>query len=425
MSGPGEEQGMGMGRSEGEGEGTGAGAGAAGPQADALETLLNHPPEVVIPGDNRPLVAPIHQSVKFEFEAVDEALRLFRGERAGFFYQRSGNPTTRQLELTLAQLQGREDCIACASGVAAINGALMGLTAAGDHVLCFMESYGPTRIFIRRTLARFGVRHTLLSIEDLAAVERVLASTPTKLMVFESPTNPVNKVADIEALCALARRHGVLTLLDNTFAGPHQHGQFRVDLFLHSLTKFAAGHGDVMGGAVIGEVALLRGLRHEFTNLGGVLDPHAAFLIQRGLRSYFVRYRAAGASALRVAQFLAAHAGVVAVHYPGLASDRWHALAARQMADFGSVLSFEIAGGAEAARACVESLRLFATAASLGSTESLALPSQMLTARDLDAAQQQQSGLRPGLVRLSIGLEAVDDLIGDLGQALERASAPG
>jgi cystathionine beta-lyase/cystathionine gamma-synthase len=407
MSGPGEEEGQGKGE--------------AAPQADALETLLNHPPEVAVPADNRPLVAPIHQSVKFEFEQVDEALRLFRGERPGFFYQRSGNPTTRQLELTLAQLQGREDCIACASGVAAINGALMGLTAAGDHVICFMESYGPTRIFIRRTLARFGVRHTLLSIEDVASVGRVLASTPTRLMVFESPTNPVNKVADIEALCALAKRHGVLTLLDNTFAGPHQHGQFPVDLFLHSLTKSAAGHGDVMGGAVIGDAALLRGLRHEFTNLGGVLDPHAAFLIQRGLRSYFVRYRAAGASALRVAQFLAAHEGVVAVHYPGLASDRWHPLAARQMTDFGSVLSFEIAGGAEAARDCVEALRLFSMAASLGSTESLAQPSQMLSARDLDADQQHQSGLRPGLVRLSIGLESVEDLIADLGQALQRS----
>jgi cystathionine beta-lyase/cystathionine gamma-synthase len=391
----------------------------------APETLLNHPPEVVVPADNRPLVAPIHQSVKFEFEEVAEALSLFRGERPGFFYQRSGNPTTRQLELTLAQLQGREDCIACASGVAAINGALMALTAQGEHVICFMESYGPTRVFIRRTLARFGVRHTLLSIEDLAGVERTLATTPTKLMVFESPTNPVNKVADIGALCALAQRHGALTLLDNTFAGPHQHGQFPIDLYLHSLTKFVAGHGDVMGGAVIGATALLRGLRHEFTNLGGVLDPHAAFLIQRGLRSYFVRYRAQGESALHVAQFLASHPAVVAVHYPGLASDRWHPLAARQMRDFGSVLSFELGAGGEAARACVESLRLFATAASLGATESLALPSQMLGARDLDDSQQQQAGLRAGLVRLSIGLESVEDLTADLAQGLESATRTG
>jgi cystathionine beta-lyase/cystathionine gamma-synthase len=390
---------------------------------DSPETLLNHPPEVVVPADNRPLIAPIYASVKFEFEEVDEALRLFRGERAGFFYQRTSNPTTRQLELTLAQLQGRDDCISCATGVAAINGALMALTAQGDHVICFLESYGATRTFIRRTLARFGVRHTLLSIEDLAGVEQTLRGTPTKLMIFESPTNPINKVADIGALCALAQRHGTLTLLDNTFAGPHQHGQYPIDLYLHSLTKIVAGHGDVMGGAVIGAERLLRGLKPEFSNLGGTLDPHAAFLIQRGLRSYFVRYRAQDAAALRVAQFLATHPAVVEVRYPGLASDRFHALAAQQMRDFGSVINFEIRGGAEAARACCEALRLFATAVSLGASESLALPSQMLPARDLDASQRQLAGLRPGMVRLSIGLEAVEDLLADLAQALGRAVA--
>jgi cystathionine beta-lyase/cystathionine gamma-synthase len=388
---------------------------------DRPETLLNHPPEVPVPPDNRPLVAPIHQSVKYEFESVDEALRLFSDQRDGFFYQRSANPTTRQLEQTLAQLQGRELCIATASGVAAINGALMALTSQGEHVLCFMECYGPTRIFVRRTLARFGVRHTLLSIDDLEGVERTLAGTPTKLMVFESPTNPANKVADLDALCELARRHGTLTLLDNTFAGPHQHGQYPIDLYLHSLTKFVSGHGDVMGGAVIGDAALLRKLRGEFTNLGGVLDPHAAFLLQRGLRTYFTRYRAQSASALRVAQHLAGHPAVAAVHFPGLPGDRYHALAQRQMADPGCVLGIELKGGAQAAKACVDALRLFANAASLGTTESLAMPSQMLTARDLTEEQQQLAGLRPGLVRLSIGLEAVEDLLADLDQALARA----
>jgi cystathionine beta-lyase/cystathionine gamma-synthase len=265
------------------------------------------------------------------------------------------------------------------------------------------------------------VRHTLLSIEDLEGVERVLGETPTKLMVFESPTNPVNKVADLDALCELARRHGTLTLLDNTLAGPHQHGRFPVDVFLHSLTKYVSGHGDVMGGAVIGDAALLRRLRGEFTNLGGVPDPHASFLLQRGLRTYFTRYRAQSAAALRVAQHLAGHAAVAAVHFPGLPGDRWHALARRQMADAGCVLSVELEGGAAAAKACVDALRLFANAASLGTTESLAMPSQMLTARDLDAGQQQLAGLRPGLVRLSIGLEAVDDLLADLDQALARA----
>jgi cystathionine beta-lyase/cystathionine gamma-synthase len=179
----------------------------------------------------------------------------------------------------------------CASGVGAIAQTLLALTKQGDHVLCFLESYGPTRYLIRRTLARFGVVHTLLSIGDLAGIERTLAARPTRLVIFESPTNPINRIADIAAITRLARAHGALTLLDNTFAGMHQHGQYDIDFYLHSLTKFASGHGDVMGGAVIAKVALINALRQDFSTLGGVLDPHAAFLLQRGLKTYFVRYR--------------------------------------------------------------------------------------------------------------------------------------
>ncbi len=255
-------------------------------------TRVNHPPVVEVPADNQPVVAPIHQSVKFEFQTLDDTLRSLRGERAGFFYLRSSNPTTRQLELTLAELQGRDDCLVCASGVGAIAQALLSLTRQGDHVLCFFETYGPTRHLIRRTLAKFGVEHTLLSIADLAGIERVLSSRPTRLVVFESPTNPINRIADIATITRLARAHGALTVLDNTFAGVHQHGQYDIDIFLHSLTKFVSGHGDVMGGAAIANASLIRGLRPDFTVLGGALDPHAAFLLQRGLKTYFVRFRA-------------------------------------------------------------------------------------------------------------------------------------
>ena len=381
-------------------------------------TQVNHPPEVAVPADNRPVVAPIHQTVKFEFESIDETLRMLRGDRPGFFYQRSSNPTLRQLELTLAQLQGREECVVCASGVGAIANALLSLTKQGDHVLCFIETYGPTRQLIRRLLAKFGVAHTLLSIEDLAGVERVLAQTPTRLMIFESPTNPLNRIADIAALTRLARGHGVLTLLDNTFAGLHQQGQFEIDLYLHSLTKFAAGHGDVMGGAAIGSAELIAKLRPDFTLLGGVLDPHAAFLIQRGLKTYFVRYREQCASAQRVAEFLAAHAAVERVHYPGLPDAPRAVLARAQMSQFGGVVTFDLRGGAEAARRFTEALKLFAITASLGSTESLIIPPQMMGSRDLTSEQVRMAGLEPGTVRLSIGLEDLDDLLADLRQAL-------
>lgn len=381
-------------------------------------TQVNHPPEVTVPADNRPVVAPIHQTVKFEFENIDETLRMLRGDRPGFFYQRSSNPTLRQLELTLAQLQGREDCLVCASGVGAIANALLSLTKQGDHVLCFIETYGPTRQLIRRLLAKFGVTHTLLSIEDLAGVERVLTHTPTRLMIFESPTNPLNRIADIAALTRLAREHGALTVLDNTFAGLHQHGQFEIDLYLHSLTKFAAGHGDVMGGAAIGNAELIAKLRPDFTLLGGVLDPHAAFLIQRGLKTYFVRYREQCASAQRVAEFLAVQPAVEGVHYPGLASAPRAALARAQMSQFGGVVTFDLRGGAEAARRFTEALQLFAITASVGSTESLIIPPQMMGTRDLTPEQVRIAGLGPGTVRLSIGLEDPDDLLADLQQAL-------
>jgi cystathionine beta-lyase/cystathionine gamma-synthase len=285
-------------------------------------------------------------------------------------------------------------------------------------VLGFVESYGPTRHLVRRTLAKFAVSHTLLSIEDLAGVERVLAARPTRLLIFESPTNPVNKIADIAALTRLAHAHGALTLLDNTFAGVHQHAQFDVDLYLHSLTKFVSGHGDVMGGGVMGQERLIRGLRADFTVLGGTLDPHAAFLLQRGLKTYFVRYRAQCDSAQRVAEFLAAHAAVERTHYPGLPSDPGHALARAQMSDFGAVVSFRLRDGADAASRFTDALKLFSMAASVGATDSLVMPPQMLAARDLDEEQQRICGVDAGTVRLSIGLEDCGDLLADIAQAL-------
>lgn len=387
------------------------------------ETRVNHPPAVEVPPDNRPVVAPIYQSVKYEFENVEETLRSFRGERAGFFYARASNPTTRQLELLLAELQGRDDCLVTASGVNAIAQTLIALTKRGDHILCFVETYKPTLYLIRRLLGRFGVTHTLLSIEDVQAVERVLASQPTRMVFFESPTNPVTKIADIPALTRLARARGALTVMDNTFAGFHQHGEYDIDVFVHSLTKYASGTGDVMGGAVIAGAELIRGMRADFGALGAALDPHAAFLIQRGLKTYFVRYREQSASAMRIAELLASHSAVAKVHYPGLPGHPQHELARAQMRDFGTIVSFDLRGGAEAGRRFAESLKLFALAASLGATESLVIAPQMMRGRDLTPEQLRLSGITEGTVRLSIGLEHPDDLLEDVGQALETAGA--
>lgn len=384
-------------------------------------TRLNHPPAVNVPADNLPLTAPIYQNVKFEYPNVAETQRGLRGDREGFYYSRITNPTTRQLELTLAALQGREDAVVCASGVGAIAQTLIGLLQQGDHVLCFAETYGPTRSLITRTLARYGVTHTMLSIEDDAGIERVLAGTPTKLVVFESPTNPVTKIADIARITRAARAHGALTMLDNTFAGPHQHGQFDIDLYVHSLTKFVSGHGDVMGGVAIGSAALIRRLRNDFVLLGGTLDPHAAFLLQRGLKTYYLRYEAQCATAQRVAEFLATHPAVSRVHYPGLPTHPRHALAREQMRDMGAVVSFDLSAGAAAGDRLADALTLFSITSSLGSTESLVIPPALMSVKDLPEALQASCGIAPGTVRLSIGLDDAEDLVTDLSRALDAA----
>lgn len=349
---------------------------------------------------------------------MHQTLEYFGGRREGYYYSRDSNPTLEQLERSLAELQGRDACLLTASGVAAITSALLALLRQGDHVVHFAESYVPTRMFVGRTLARYGVDSTLLNMDDHGALERTLASRPTRVVVFETPTNPVLKVADLARITAAARAHGALTLLDNTLAGVHNHGQFDVDLYAHSLTKFAAGHGDVMGGAVIGRAELVDAMRGEFIHLGPTLDPHAAFLIQRGLRTYFVRWERQCANALRVAQYLAGHRAVARVRYPGLPGDPGHALAASQMDGCGGVVSFDVAAGTDAATRFAEGLQLFSISASLGSTESLVVPAALQQPRGLTPEQAAWTGIGPGTVRLSIGIEDADDLVLDLERAL-------
>jgi cystathionine beta-lyase/cystathionine gamma-synthase len=385
------------------------------------DTRVNHPPAVELPSDNRPLVAPIYQSVKFSFDDTDETLRYLRGDREGFFYSRTSNPTLRQLQLLLAQLQGRDDCLLTGSGVATIAASLLSLCKQGDHILAFVESYGPTRYIVQHLLAKFGVAHTLLSIEDLAGIERILRDVPTRLVVFESPTNPVTKIADIEHLTAHARRAGALTVLDNTFAGFHNHGAYDIDIYLHSLTKYASGHGDVMGGAIISNGALISQMRKDIVSMGPTLDPHAAFLIQRGMRTYFLRYERQCANALAASLYLVSHPRVKRVHYPGLESHPQHRLARRQMNDFGTIVTIELDGGFEQGARFAEALQYFSISASVGSAESLVMPPQLLAGGEFTPEQRAASLITRGTVRLSIGLEDATDLVEDLRQALDKA----
>lgn len=384
-------------------------------------TLVNHPPAVALPDDNRPLVAPIYQSVKFSFDDTDQTLRYQRGEREGFFYSRTSNPTLTQLQRLLSELQGRDDCLLTGSGVATIAASLLALCKTGDHVLLFVESYAPTRYIVQHLLAKFGVTHTMLSIEDKPGIERSLKDKPTRLVIFESPTNPITKIADIEHLTSHARAAGCLTVLDNTFAGFHNHGGYDIDVYLHSLTKYASGHGDVMGGAIIARGELISAMRKHIGPMGAALDPHAAFLIQRGMRTYFLRYERQCANALALSEFLQQHPRVARVHYPGLPSHPQHDLARRQMKDFGTVVSIDLAGGSAHGGRFADALELFSIAASVGSTESLVMPPQLLQGGTYTAEQRAQSLVGEGTVRLSIGLEDIGDLRDDVAQALDDA----
>lgn len=383
------------------------------------DTRVNHPDEITLPAGNKPLVSPLHRSVKFTYPSIADSLSP-EARAAGFEYTRDSNPTIRELELLCASLQDRDDAIAVATGMAAVWLCLLGTLEAGARIVIFTESYRPTRVAVRRFLPRFGVEFSMVSIHDADAIARELARPETKVVLFESPTNPLLHVADIGAIVDVAKRHDVITILDNTFAGLHNHGQFAVDYYVHSLTKYANGHGDAMGGIVIGDKARIKALRPQAVNLGATMDPAAAYLMLRGLKTYMLRFARHSANALAIAQFLAERPEVERVHYPGLPSHPGHALAKRQMDDFGGVLCFDLRSDEAEAWRFIDSLELFATTASLGSTDSLVAPAKLYGAGDLTAEELAGCGIEPSTVRLAVGIEHIDDLIADLTQAFAR-----
>jgi len=384
------------------------------------ETRAIHQPQIDLPEGNAPLIGPIYRSVKYTYPRIQDALTP-QARRDGFDYARDASPTTRQLERLCAELQDRDDAICVSTGMAAVWLALLGNLRAGDRVVFFLECYRPIRSMLRERLERFDIRHTMVSVHDHDALQAALALDDTKLVIFEAPTNPMLQVPDIEKIVAYAKANDVLTVLDNTFGGFHNHGRYPIDLIVHSLTKYASGHGDVMGGIVIGNQQRIAALKPWAINMGATLDGDVAYMILRGLRTYFLRYRRHSESALAVAQFLQRHPRVTRVFYPGLSSDPGHALAQAQMDGCGGVLAFQMDCSRETCWAFIDALQLFATVSSIGSTESLVAPVKLYFARDLSDAEVERAGITDGTVRLSVGLEHPDDLIGDLEQAFARA----
>ena len=357
------------------------------------------------------VIVPIYQTSTYRQEEV--------GIHKGYDYSRTGNPTRTALETALASLEGGAWGLAFASGMAATT-TMMYLLRPGDHVVLSDDAYGGTYRLMSKVLVNYGLAFTQADVTDVAAVRAALRPE-TKLILVETPTNPYLKIADIAALAELARGHGARLVVDNTFASPYlqQPLALGADLVLHSTTKYLGGHSDVIGGALIGNDPETRDFLAFHQNAAGAVPgPFDCFLVLRGLKTLAVRMERHNANAAAIAEFLRGHEAVERVYYPGLPDDPGHAVARRQMRGFGGMVSFRVRGGLEAARRVAAGTRLFFLAESLGGVESLIEHPGEMTHASLAGSGFE---IDPGLVRLSVGIEHVDDLIADLKQALAAA----
>jgi len=386
------------------------------------ETLALHPRTGSAP-QRGPVATPIYQSATFRFlnsdMDQDRPVSEVLGDR---FYTRYGNPTNSAAESFLAELEGGEAALVFSSGMAAITSAILSAVRAGDHVLAQRELYGGAFDFLIRWLPRFGVAVSFVPVADPAEFAAAIRPT-TRLLYLESPSNPTLQVAALAELTAMARRRGILTFVDNTAASPINQRPLELgaDLVVHSASKYLAGHSDVVAGAAIGSRALIDALRDERTVLGGCLDPHAAWLLLRGIKTLGVRMDRHNQNALELARFLEGHPRVRRVHYPFLESHPQYALARAQMRGGGGLLSLELRGKGGEARRFVESLKLFAQAPSLGGVESLVTIPASTSHAQLSQVERQEAGISDNLVRLSVGLEHIDDLTADIEHALRAA----
>lgn len=385
------------------------------------ETLAVHPPHVEITG-SRPLGVPLHQGHVFAFDSADDLATAFTSSTA-FLYNRLGNPTVRTLEDAVARLEGGTAGISFASGMGAINSVLQGLLGSGDHVIAQTCLYGGTYAVLTDLAARWGVDVTYVSGTDPEEVRAALRPE-TRLLYLETIANPTTRVSDIPALASVAAEAGVPVAVDNTFASPLlcrplDHG---ADIVVHSATKYLSGHADVLGGvAVFKGPDLYDRVRHHAVEQGASTDPFAAWLTLRGMQTLSLRMERQCASAAELAGRLAAHPAVEAVRHPALASHPDREIAARLLSGGGGVISVDLAGGRDAGRTFVESVRLASLSVSLGDVKTLVMHPASTSHHQLDEAALTAAGIGPGTVRLSVGIEHVEDLWEDLEQALTKA----
>jgi methionine-gamma-lyase len=364
---------------------------------------------------------PIYQSSTFAFRSAAHGAALFAGQDEGFIYTRLGNPTIRALEENVAELEQGCGAIATSSGMGAVSTLYMATLGAGAHVVSTASVYGPSRVILEKEFSRFGVEASFVNTSELGQVRAAIRPN-TKLVYIETPSNPTMQVTDIAAVADIAHEHGCPLAVDNTFASPYLQTPLTLgaDISLHSVTKFINGHADVVGGLLIAKTPeVFKRLRTMMIAMGCNMDPHQAYLVLRGLKTLGIRVERAQENAMRVARWLEQRPEIESVRYIGLTSHPQHAIAARQMSGFGSMISFDLKGGLDAGRQLMDHVKVATLAVSLGGVETLIEHPASMTHASMSPQDRRDAGFTDGLVRYSVGIEDVEDLIADLQQALE------
>lgn len=365
---------------------------------------------------------PIYQTSTFRFESAEDGAACFAGEKDGYVYTRIGNPTVAALERQVAELEHGYGAVAFASGMGAVSTVYMAYLNAGDHIISSDAVYGASRTMMEGHMSRFGVQSTYVKTENLENIKAAIRPN-TKMLYIETPANPTMGITDIEACAKIAKEHNLLLVVDNTFCSPYLQNPLDLgaDVVLHSVTKFINGHADIVGGIVITKTAeLYKQLHVMMLNLGGNMDPHQAYMVIRGLKTLGIRIDRAQESAMKVAEFLESHPKIASVAYPGLKSHPQYALAQKQMRGSGTMISFELKGGLEAGRKLMNNVKMCILAVSLGGVETLIQHPASMTHSKVSATAKAAAGITDGLVRFSVGIENVEDIIADLKQALEK-----
>jgi methionine-gamma-lyase len=368
------------------------------------------------------VLTPIYQVSTFKFKDAEHGARLFKGEEDGYIYTRMRNPTVEALEDSIAILEGGAKSLGCGSGMAATNTLFMALLKAGDHVVCSESVYGPTATLLANVQSKFGIESTFVDSSDLDAVKSAIKPN-TRLIFIETPGNPTLVMSDIEAIAGIAHNHNAKLAVDNTFMSPVLQNPFKfgADYIVHSLTKFLNGHADVVGGMIVlKDEKDYPDFRKTLNQIGGVIDPFNAFLVHRGIKTLKIRMERHCENAIRTAEYLVKHPKVEWVAFPGLENHPQYEIGKKQMLGPGGMISFELKGGIEAGRILMNNVEVWTLAVSLGGVESLIQHPASMTHASMGAEARLQAKITDGLVRLSVGIESIDDLLDGLEAGMKK-----